>query len=41
MSQLTPRIGLAVLARPQFDTAFAQDMVDRACRSTKIGRAHV
>ncbi len=32
MTLLTPRIGLVVLARPQFDTAFAQEMVERAWR---------
>lgn len=32
MSALVPRIGLVVLARPQFDTAFAQETVDRAWR---------
>ncbi|MBE0531811.1 MAG: L-fucose/L-arabinose isomerase family protein [Rhodospirillales bacterium] len=32
MTVLTPRIGLVVLARPQFDTAFAQETVDRAWR---------
>jgi len=32
MTLLTPRIGLVVLARPQFDTAFAQEIVDRAWR---------
>lgn len=30
MSGLSPRIGLVVLARVQFDTAFAGEMVDRA-----------
>ena len=32
MTLLTPRIGLVVLARPQFDTVFAQEMVERAWR---------
>jgi len=30
MTLLSPRIGLVVLARPQFDTAFAQEMVKNA-----------
>lgn len=30
MSMLTPRIGLVVLARPQFDTAFAEELVKKA-----------
>ena len=30
MTMLTPRIGLVVLARPQFDTAFADEMVKKA-----------
>lgn len=32
MTLLIPRIGLVVLARPQFDTVFAQEMVERAWR---------
>lgn len=33
MTLLTPRIGLVVLARPQFDTALAEEMVKKAWQS--------